>query len=609
MSGFGGSGNSGGSLFGNFGQNNSNSSSQPLNLFGNTTTTSAPSTSTNSLFGGTSSGATTSANNLFGAASSNTGSSGPFGTTAQSSSSNQLGASTGTPTGALTFNNNISNEGARKEGINSFINLATPNKQSDATSQSPASGVFGQAATSTPANKLSGMNNNSTTPAGPPPANAQANLFGGSNNSKPGGLFGSANTTGESNAANKTTSGGLFGSSTQNNSNNLFSKPNSQPSGGNIFQNTSTQNSNQSKPVAESSAASQPGQFTSSGDNSSISKPGLSFPSLGTTSSASQPSSSAANASSAPPASGNLFTNPAASKNTNSSNDSAQNLFAGAGQSSSASTTQTTGLSLFQAASSAPSNINISTNAQSTETSKPNPSTAPTSTAAPLFGASTPAASSAPQGFGTTTQATSNDSHTNTTTSGAAGGTGASVTSGLGASTVGQPPSAQSRLKNKSMDDVITRWASDLTKYQKEFQSQADKIAGWDRQLVENSNAVTKLYSRTYQAERDTAEIQKQLAAVESHQDELAHWLDRYEQEVDDLMSRQISQKDGLQGPDQERERTYKSADAVAERLGEMNQDLTSMIEEINSASSNISRTNRADDPVSRTRICRVYIY
>lgn len=73
---------------------------------------------------------------------------------------------------------------------------------------------------------------------------------------------------------------------------------------------------------------------------------------------------------------------------------------------------------------------------------------------------------------------------------------------------------------------------------------------------MENTNAISKLYSKTYQAERDTSEIQKQLSAVEGNQDELSQWLDRYEQEVDDMMARQVGQGDGMQGPDQERERT-----------------------------------------------------
>lgn len=106
------------------------------------------------------------------------------------------------------------------------------------------------------------------------------------------------------------------------------------------------------------------------------------------------------------------------------------------------------------------------------------------------------------------------------------------------------------------MDEIITRWASDLSKYQKEFQTQAEKVSSWDRAMVQNSNDISKLYSRTFQAERDTTEVQKQLSIVEGHQDELEQWLDKYEKEVDEMMSRQVGQGEGLQGPDQERERT-----------------------------------------------------
>ena len=126
----------------------------------------------------------------------------------------------------------------------------------------------------------------------------------------------------------------------------------------------------------------------------------------------------------------------------------------------------------------------------------------------------------------------------------------------LGSSTIGPAPNAQSRLKNKSMDEIITRWASDLSKYQKEFQAQADKVAAWDRMLLENGNVISKLYSKTFQAERDTSEVQKQLSTVETQQDELSEWLDRYEREVDEMMARQIGPGESLQGPDQDRERT-----------------------------------------------------
>jgi nuclear pore complex protein Nup62 len=139
------------------------------------------------------------------------------------------------------------------------------------------------------------------------------------------------------------------------------------------------------------------------------------------------------------------------------------------------------------------------------------------------------------------------------TTSTAPPAAGASI---LGASTAGPPPPTQSRLKNKTMDEIITRWATDLTKYQKDFREQAEKVAKWDRMLMENVDRVQKLYGNTVDAERATQEVERQLASVEGQQEELSSWLDRYEREVDEMMSKQVGSGETLQGPDQDRERT-----------------------------------------------------
>ena len=110
------------------------------------------------------------------------------------------------------------------------------------------------------------------------------------------------------------------------------------------------------------------------------------------------------------------------------------------------------------------------------------------------------------------------------------------------------------------MDEIITRWATDLTKYQKDFREQAERVAEWDRMVVENANKLQKLYGSTVDADRSTQEVERQLASVEGQQEELASWLDRYEHEVDEMMSKQVGPGEGLQGPDQERERTYVDA-------------------------------------------------
>lgn len=149
------------------------------------------------------------------------------------------------------------------------------------------------------------------------------------------------------------------------------------------------------------------------------------------------------------------------------------------------------------------------------------------------------------------------------------------------------------------MDEIITRWATDLTKYQKDFKEQAEKVAEWDRLLVENGNKVQKVYGETVEAERATHEVERQLTAVERNQDEVENWLANYEKKVDELLAKQTGLNDNLMGPDAEREKTYKTAEKISDRLDAMGRGLTEMIEEVNTTSATLSKTNRADEPVS----------
>ncbi|RCI15142.1 hypothetical protein L249_6965 [Ophiocordyceps polyrhachis-furcata BCC 54312] len=171
--------------------------------------------------------------------------------------------------------------------------------------------------------------------------------------------------------------------------------------------------------------------------------------------------------------------------------------------------------------------------------------------------------------------------------------------SALGASTSG-PTSQIPRLKNKTMEDIITRWASDLAKYQKDFKEQATVVSTWDRNLVDNGEKIQKLYLDTFEAERASHEIERQLVAVESQQDELEAWLDRYESEVQDMMVKQVGLGEQLAGPDQERERTYKLAEKLTQQLDEKSRDLSKMVKEINDISGNLTKGTKAEDPLSQ---------
>ena len=168
----------------------------------------------------------------------------------------------------------------------------------------------------------------------------------------------------------------------------------------------------------------------------------------------------------------------------------------------------------------------------------------------------------------------------------------------FGASTTG-PTSQMARLKNKTMEDIVTRWASDLTKYQKEFKEQATIVSTWDRNLVENGEKIQKLYLDTFEAERASHEIERQLAQVETQQNELEGWLDRYESEVQDMFAKQIGTGDQLAGLDQEREKTYKLAEKLTAQLDEKSRDLSKMVKEINEISGTLSKGAKPEDPVS----------
>ncbi|PTB46880.1 hypothetical protein M441DRAFT_126809 [Trichoderma asperellum CBS 433.97] len=150
------------------------------------------------------------------------------------------------------------------------------------------------------------------------------------------------------------------------------------------------------------------------------------------------------------------------------------------------------------------------------------------------------------------------------------------------------------------MEDIVTRWASDLSKYQKEFKDQATIVSNWDRNLVDNGEKIQKLYLDTFEAERASHEIERQLAAVESQQEELEAWLNRYESEVQDMFSKQMGPGEQLGGPDQERERTYKLAEKLTQQLDEKSRDLSKMVKEINEISGTLSKGAKAEDPLSQ---------
>ncbi|KAI1612378.1 Nsp1-like C-terminal region-domain-containing protein [Exophiala viscosa] len=579
---------SGGGLFGNTGASGTNTTGFS---FGNAsqTTSNAPSSQ-----------------NLFGAA----------GSTENNSSTpslfGQAGGSGNTASSVGLFGAKKPEETQGNDTSKPTFSFGTPDKTAAPSSSAPS--LFGTPAASNTSNVFSF--NPSTTPAGPPPSGSTfgastggAGLFGAKpadDAAKPGvfGLNKPAAPT-EPAAASSATSGGLFGS-----------KP-AAPSGGFSF-------GAPSKPADSTPAPAAANNTTSSNEPP---KPTFSFgPPASTSSSttaapAAQPTTSASGSSlfgevpKQPSTSSSLFSaNPVTTETAAPAKPAFS--FGPPSTQTSAAPAQTT---------SAPAqkplfgglNLGGGTASSTSAESAPTTSTAPSAPASkgfsfgppPTTTASQPAATSAPSAnpfsfpSSNTTSAPQTTATTTTTATAPRTATaplGGQSTIGAQTSTTGPAPPAQSRLRNKTMDEILTRWATDMSRYSKEFKEQAETIARWDQLIVDNSSKIDKLYVRTRTCERQTMSVDMQLAAVENQQTELESWLTKYENDVDDMLAKDNANPSELGGPDQERERTYKLAEKLGERLEEMERDLGSMVEEVNAANTSLSKNGKADEPITQ---------
>ncbi|OAP58955.1 hypothetical protein AYL99_06252 [Fonsecaea erecta] len=265
-------------------------------------------------------------------------------------------------------------------------------------------------------------------------------------------------------------------------------------------------------------------------------------------------------------------------------------------------TAPTTTSSLFGAQAAATTSQPANTSAASA-----GPSLASTTTATQSATTSAPASSLFSFGK-TAASSTSQPAATSAPTVGtAAAPTSFSGTVGGQTSTAGPAPPAQSRLRNKTMDEILTRWATDMSRYSKEFKDHAETIARWDQLIVDNSSKIDKLYVRARTCERQTMSVDMQLTAVENSQAELEAWLSKYENDVDEMLAKDSAAPSEMGGPDQERERTYKLAEKLGERLEEMERDLESMVDEVNAANASLSRSGKGDEPVSEDGLILYY--
>lgn len=153
---------------------------------------------------------------------------------------------------------------------------------------------------------------------------------------------------------------------------------------------------------------------------------------------------------------------------------------------------------------------------------------------------------------------------------------------------------APASLKNKTMEDIINKWSSDLEKYSQDFQQQAKQISTWDQALLTSGDQISRLYAATVEAEQQSGKVDQALHYIENQQDELSQLLDHYEGEVQN-----ITAEIGVSQPvDLEREKAYSQAEKLVGELDSMGTNLAQMIQELNKSGEVMSRL-KEDDPLT----------
>ena len=129
----------------------------------------------------------------------------------------------------------------------------------------------------------------------------------------------------------------------------------------------------------------------------------------------------------------------------------------------------------------------------------------------------------------------------------------------------------------------------------KEFQTQASDINSWDKVLMENGDRITQMYTEVVVAERKQTSIDQTLDYINRQQDDVEALLDNYEAQAAEFLS-DLAGPDGLQPVDQEREKSYRLAEDLNEKLEGMSGNLTNVIKEMNTVQSELANANPDDD-------------